>query len=395
MNKWVKISDYLFFQEGPGVRNNQYTSEGVKLLNVANLVNGEVDLSTSNRYISVEEAYGKYKHFLADEGDLIIASSGIKVEYFDKKMGFIKKEHLPICMNTSTIRFKSLDINKLNINYFMYYLKSQSFKSQLSKQITGSAQLNFGPSHLKKMKFPIVSLNEQLLINSILGNLDNQIRLKEKQIIEYDSLIKSRFVEMFGDPITNNKGWDVKDLNEITDVRDGTHDSPKYVDIGYPFVTSKNLVNGSIDFSTCQLISKDDYEKINQRSFVDDGDILMPMIGTIGGAIVVKKDRDFAIKNVALIKFSKENSIVDRKFILNVLNSDSMNEFFNSIKKGGTQNFISLGLIRKIPTIIPPLKLQNEFASFVEQVDKLKFTVQKSLEETQTLFDSLMQKYFG
>ena len=100
---------FCFFQEGPGVRNTQYTTEGVKLLNVANLVDGNVDLSTSDRYISEEEAYGKYKHFLCDEGDLIVASSGIKVDYLDKKMGFIKKEMLPLCMNTSTIRFKTLD----------------------------------------------------------------------------------------------------------------------------------------------------------------------------------------------------------------------------------------------------------------------------------------------
>ena len=90
-----KIPDLLWFQEGPGVRNTQYTSSGVKLLNVANLVNGKVDLSTSDRYISEEEAYGKYKHFLVDDGDFIIASSGIKVDYFDKKMGFVSTSQLP------------------------------------------------------------------------------------------------------------------------------------------------------------------------------------------------------------------------------------------------------------------------------------------------------------
>lgn len=102
--QWIALPDVVFFQEGPGVRNTQYVDDGIKLLNVANLQDGKVDLSTSGRYISEEEAYGKYKHFLVDEGDLVIASSGIKVEYFDKKMGFIKKEHLPLCMNTSTIR---------------------------------------------------------------------------------------------------------------------------------------------------------------------------------------------------------------------------------------------------------------------------------------------------
>lgn len=113
MTDWVKISDVLFFQEGPGVRNTQYTTEGVKLLNVANLVDGRVDLSTSDRYISTEEAYGKYKHFLCDDGDFVVASSGIKVEYIDKKMGFIDETMLPLCMNTSTVRFKVINPEQL------------------------------------------------------------------------------------------------------------------------------------------------------------------------------------------------------------------------------------------------------------------------------------------
>ena len=92
--KQVLFPEVVWFQEGPGVRNTQYTNSGVKLLNVANLVDGKVDLSNTDRYISEEEAYGKYKHFLVDDGDFIIASSGIKVEYFDKKMGFISETQI-------------------------------------------------------------------------------------------------------------------------------------------------------------------------------------------------------------------------------------------------------------------------------------------------------------
>ena len=92
----AKLPDMVWFQEGPGVRKYQYTSSGVKLLNVANLHDGKLDLSNTNRFISKEEAYGRYKHFLVDSGDLIIASSGIKVESFDKKIGFVSKEHLPL-----------------------------------------------------------------------------------------------------------------------------------------------------------------------------------------------------------------------------------------------------------------------------------------------------------
>ncbi len=178
---------------------------------------------------------------------------------------------------------------------------------------------------------------------------------------------------MFGDVIFNEKKWNVTFLNDITDVRDGTHDSPEYHAEGYPFVTSKNITQEGIDFSTCSLICEKDYLHFNERSCVDDGDILMPMIGTIGGATIVKKDRDFAIKNVALIKFNKDNSIIDRRFILYILNSDSMNAYFDSLKTGGTQKFIGLGQIRKIPIILPPIELQNEFAEFVKLIDKSKY----------------------
>ena len=221
MNKVeVKISEMLFFQEGPGVRNTQYTSSGVKLLNVANLVDGKVDLSTSDRYISEDEAYGKYRHFLCDEGDFIVASSGIKVDYIDKKMGFISKEMLPLCMNTSTIRFKVLDDSKLNIRYFMYFLKSTAFKKQLAKQITGSAQLNYGPSHLKQMTFPLIDIETQ---NDLVRKLDNIVRIIDKKnacLKKYDELVKARFVEMFGDVYKSSK-YTRKKWSDIVDIKNG------------------------------------------------------------------------------------------------------------------------------------------------------------------------------
>jgi len=338
-----------------------------RLGDIAKIRTGKLDANASSEN-------GKYPFFTCSKDTLridsysydcecvLVAGNGdLNVKYYKGKFDAYQRTYI----------IEDNSDGRLYIPYLYYYL--DLYVEELRKQSIGGVIKYIKLGNLTDAIINLPSIETQKEIVKILDKSRKIIENKNMQLEEYDKLIKSRFVEMFGDPITNNKGWDVKDLNEITDVRDGTHDSPKYVDIGYPFVTSKNLVNGNIDFSTCQLISKDDLEKINQRSFVDDGDILMPMIGTIGGAIIVKKDRDFAIKNVALIKFNKENSIVDRKFILNVLNSDSMNEFFNSIKKGGTQNFISLGLIRKIPTIIPPLKLQNEFALFVEQVDKLKF----------------------
>lgn len=371
MKEWIKISDLLFFQEGPGVRNTQYTQSGVKLLNVANLVNGKVDLSTSDRYISEDEAYGRYKHFLCDDGDFIIASSGIKVEYFDRKMGFVDSSMLPLCMNTSTIRFKVIDSKRLNIKYFMYYLKSIHFKQQLSKFITGSAQLNFGPSHLKKMNMPLVSLKEQ---NDIVEKLSKVELLLDKyngEIKLLDELIKARFVEMFGNPANNPYNFSKMKLGKICDVRDGTHDSPKYQTVGYPLITSKNLTSGEIDFSNCNYIKEEDYKKINLRSEVTRGDIIMPMIGTIGNPIIVNTDIRFAIKNVALIKFNKNT--LQNIYVKYFLGSDYFDFSVLRNIRGGTQKFIALKDLRDLDILVPPLELQNQFASFVQEIDKSGF----------------------
>ena len=394
MDKITSISDVVWFQEGPGVRNTQYTTEGVKLLNVANLVDGEVDLSNTNRYISEEEAYGKYKHFLVDEGDLIIASSGIKVDYFDKKMGFIKAEHLPLCMNTSTIRFKTLNADVLDIRYFMYFLKSESFKQQLAVQITGSAQLNFGPSHLKKMSVKMVPIAQQKEIVHNLSEIDRLISYRQQQLIKLDELVKSRFIELFGDIVLNPFNWEKDTLGKACDVRDGTHDSPQYYEIGYPLVTSKNVTSGKIDVTGCSLICEADYKKINERSKVDMGDIIMPMIGTVGNPVIVDVEPNFAIKNVALIKF-RLNSRVLNIYVRALLESDYFDDAVLSKVRGGTQKFISLGDIRKLEILVPPMELQEQFATFVKQTDKSKLAVQQSLEKLETLKKSLMQQYFG
>lgn len=398
MRKRKMISDYLFFQEGPGVRNHQYTSNGVKLLNVANLVNGIVDLSTSERFISSDQAYGKYRHFLAEEGDLIIASSGIKVDYFDKKMGFIKKEHLPICMNTSTIRFQSIDKRKLDINYFMYYLKSQSFKDQLSKQITGSAQLNFGPSHLKKMEFPLVNIEEQFTISSILGNIQNQIRLKEEQLAEYDQLIKSRFVEMFGDPTSNPNGYEIKPISKLFDVGSSKRvfESEWTVE-GVPFYRAREIVKLAKDgfVEKGLFVTEEMYEDYKNRFGVPKAkDMMVTGVGTLGVCYIVKDTDRFYFKDGNTLWF-KNKGLCDIQFIKNQFDTDFVKNQIIKNANVSTVGTYTITNAKNTKVVVPPLSMQNKYASFVNQLDKLKSIVRKSIVETQTLFDSLMQEYFG
>jgi len=150
----VKLNDAFWFQEGPGVRKWQFTQSGIKLLNVANILkNGSLDLSKTERYLSVEEVDHKYSHFLADPGDLVIASSGISIEedgFLKTRGAFVKEHHIPLCMNTSTIRFKSFE-GISDLSFLRHWLQSFEFRSQITREVTGIAQKNFGPSHLKKL----------------------------------------------------------------------------------------------------------------------------------------------------------------------------------------------------------------------------------------------------
>ena len=366
--KEVKISDYLWFQEGPGVRNTQYTTSGVKLINVANLVEGNVDLSTSDRYISEDEAYGKYKHFLADDGDFVIASSGIKIDYFDKKMGFIKKDHLPLCMNTSCIRFKVLDNANLEIKYFMYYLKSNSFKKQLFNQITGSAQLNFGPSHLKKMTFPLIELKEQKKIIEKLDKTQDIINETKALLSKYDTLIKSRFIEMFGDLKHNTKNWQIKNFIECAKIDTNmVKDFEKYADYphigidsieketgklsGYRTVKEDNVISGKYLFTPEHII----YSKIRPNL----NKVAMPDFNGVCSA------------DAYPILVDKE--VCSKEFFTYVLRSDFYLSYILAFSSRTNMPKVNKEQVESFNLPVPPVELQNDFAFFVQQIDKSKF----------------------
>ena len=369
--KWVNIADVLFFQEGPGVRNTQYTTSGVKLLNVANLVDGKVDLSKSDRYISEEEAYGKYRHFLCDDGDFVIASSGIKVEYIDKKMGFVDASMLPLCMNTSTIRFKVLDENQLRIRYFMYYLKSKHFKEQLTKQITGSAQLNYGPSHLKKMIMPLIDITVQDEIISCMDKLQSIIETRQRELIELDRLMKARFVELFGDPRSNPFGFEKKRLKDTCKVITGNTPSraiAEYYGDYIEWIKTDNIVSGILN--PTQATESLSEKGMNVGRTVEKDSILMACIaGSIAsiGRVCIT-DRTVAFNQQINAVVPEQYNILFL-YVLFQMSKDYLVEDINMALKG----ILSKSKLEEKEFIIPPMDLQEQFSDFVKQVNKSKF----------------------
>lgn len=190
---WItkKFSDLCWFQEGPGLRNWQFTKSGIKVINVTNLERGVLNLDRTVRHISMTEFYKMYQHFEINENDIVVASSGNSYG----KVAVVRKQDLPLVMNTSVIRFKPL--KDLDYNYLLIFLKSNDFKSQIDLLITGGAQPNFGPVHLNKIEISLPkSKEEQNRISTILTDMDNEIEQLETKLVKAKQIKQGMMQEL-------------------------------------------------------------------------------------------------------------------------------------------------------------------------------------------------------
>ena len=185
--------------------------------------------------------------------------------------------------------------------------------------------------------------------------------------------------------------WEQRKLSDISDVRDGTHDSPKYLNTGHPFVTSKNVKDGFINYDEIQYISDEDFNEINKRSKVDVNDILMGMIGTIGNMALIRTEPDFAIKNVALIKNTKQ---INYLYLYHFLHSSFIEKQLSFGVDGGTQKFVSLGNIRNLDIVYPSEAEQIKLGGYFEQLDHLITLHQRKCDELKKIKKFMLQNMF-
>lgn len=237
-------------------------------------------------------------------------------------------------------------------NRFVAYMMT-ALTDRMVSLASGGTFKEISKSNFLTLSIPLPPLTIQEQIVSELDNYQKIIDGARQVVDNYKPNIRIDF------------SWELKPLGQICDVRDGTHDSPKFVQDGFPLVTSKNIKNGTIILDDVNFISKEDYDKINQRSKVDKGDILMPMIGTIGNPVIVDIEPTFAIKNVALIKFPGQK--VKSKYVLFVLNSSLFAKYIEATKRGGTQNFISLKDIRSFNIPCPAVEIQERIIKEIEE----------------------------
>ena len=371
----IKLGDVATYINGYAFKPEDRGDVGLPIIRIQDLTGNAYDLGFYN---------GEYPEKIEiNDGDVLISWSASLGVYIWNRGKALLNQHI------FKVAFDKAEIDK---NYFVYAVQQKL--DEMGTKTHGATMKHIVKKDFDATLIPYPPKERQKEIAKNLDKVSRVIEARRQELKLLDDLIKARFVELFGDMVLNPNGWERVLLGNVCDVRDGTHDSPKYFNEGYPLVTSKNVTSGKIDFTDCSLICEDDYKKINERSKVDYGDILMPMIGTVGKPVIVDVDAEFAIKNVALIKFYGDSQVINI-FVKALLQSDYFDRAVISKIRGGTQKFIALGDIRKLEICLPPMEVQEEFEAFCKQVDKSKFEIQKSLEKTQLLFDSLMQEYFG
>lgn len=365
----------------------RYVEKGIPFYSVENITNNDF---INTKFVSEEDYIENNKKRKIEKNDILMTRigsiGGSKLIDWEIVADFY--------VSLALIKLK----DKIYPSYINQFIKSSFFQKELDKRTLKVAfpqKINLIEIGECLIRLPIQE--EQEKIANFLSSIDKKISLTEEKLELFREYKRGVMQKIFSQELRfkDSEGndypeWEERKLGEISEVKDGTHDSPKYVSNGFPLVTSKNVKNGKIDLNEVNYISKEDFDIINKRSKVSKGDILMGMIGTIGNLAIVDRE-DFAIKNVALIK---EKSDLKNNFLIYLLQSYVFHKKIALLNEGGTQKFISLGNIRNLLFFIPTLEEQQKIADFLSSIDSKIESIEKELEGLKEFKRGLLQQMF-
>ena len=381
----------LFARTGLNPRNNFKLGNGDnKYITIKNIHDGELVIDDNTDVVSDEAINLIHKRSQIKKGDILFCSIGRIGDMY-----IIENEPEGWDINESVFAF-TLNSDIIYQKYFYYIFKNQNTIRLISKNSSGSTFKSIKMNQIKKMVFELPPLEEQKKVINILDNLSLIIKNFEKELKKLDELTKARFVEMFGDPINNDKGWKTASVESLcTEIYGGGTPSkahPEYYKDGdIPWVSSKDM--------KCEVI-KDSQIKINQLGVENSTARVVPVNSVIivirSG--ILKHTLPVAINAVPItinqdLKAFIPNELVLAKF-LSVQFKMHEKDILSGVRAVTADN-IEFNSLKQREMIVPPIELQQQYDVFLSQVDKSRFVVQKALDEAQLLFDSLMQEYFG
>lgn len=259
----------------------------------------------------------------------------------------------------------------------------------------GAAQGVITREMIQSLSLVLPTLSEQRRIAAILDQAD-ALRVKRKEALaQLDSLTQAIFIDMFGDPVINPKKWQILALSKAcVNITDGTHDTPKRVSKGIPFITSKNIRPFQLDLADLEYVTLETYQEIIKRCHPKFEDVLYTNIGAnVGNAVMNQLTFEFSLKNVALIQPNK--LYLNSTFLESLLNYETFKQnILGKSSTGGAQKFIPLKTLREINIVLPPIETQVSYASRVAEVRKISLKHTSALGGLNELFASLQSSAF-
>ena len=375
----IRLGDVATYINGYAFKPEDRGEEGLPIIRIQDLTGNAHDLGFYN---------GEYpKKVEINDGDILISWSASLGVYIWSEGKALLNQHI------FKVVFDKVAIDK---NYFVYAVRRKLV--EMGMKTHGATMKHIVKKDFDATLIPYPTLDKQAEIAVNLNKVSSIIEAREQELQLLDNLIKARFVEMFGDPVANDMSWNTLHLeNACKSIVDCPHSTPSYTneDTGFMCIRTSIVKKNKILWDDIEYIPEDEFVKRIQRKKPEVGDIVYTREGAILGiAAIIDRDCNVALGQRSML-LSPDIDKCTSAFVCVAMNSDS---FLDNVLKGvsgSASPHINVGDIKAFRMIMPPIELQKQFSNFVKQVDKSKVKVQKALDETQKLFDSLMQQYFG
>lgn len=390
--KKIKLGDACEILNGFAFKSENYVGSGIRVIRISNVQKGYIEDNTPAFYPLETKGLEKY---MLEEGDLLISLTGNV-----GRVAILEKEFMPAALNqrVACLRLKT---DKLSKRYLFHILNSDFFEKQCIQYSKGVAQKNMSTAWLKDYEILLYSKEQQELIADILDKMHLIKKLRYYELQKLDELVKARFVEMFGDPNIEFKYSSVKFNDLVVRMTKGPFGSDMKKDLFVP--KGEDTYKVYIQINAIQknqslgeyYISKEYFDRKVSRFELFPNDYIITCDGTLGKYLKLDENMEKGVISPSLLRLTLQNDKINDKYFENIWDFYMLGLMKKEARNACLVHLPSAKKIGEISIPVPPLELQNQFASFVKEIDKSRSRIQKSLEASQELFDSLMQEYFG
>lgn len=373
----IKLGDVATYINGYAFKPEDRGEVGLPIIRIQDLTGNAYDLGFYN---------GDYpKRIEINDGDVLISWSASLGVYVWNRGRALLNQHI------FKVEFDKVNIDK---SYFVYAVRQKL--AEMAMKTHGATMKHIVKKDFEETLIPYPSQKKQIEIGTNLDKIANIIAARKQQLELLDELVKARFVEMFGDE-NNSKNWNIINVENVADVQVGIVIKPSqyYTNKGngVKAFRSLNIGEGFIKDNDWVYFTEEGHNK-NSKSIVKENDLLIVRSGAPGTACVVT-EKYTGYNAIDIIIVHPDCEKINPYYLCYFTNMQHGKKQINEGTSGAAQQHFNVGKYNKLRLMLPPKELQDEFADFVHQIDKSKVAIQKSLDETQILFDSLMQKYFG